>query len=74
MSAESERRIAYERAAASLPSLDMSNWTWTDRDIDVLRKACAVRFDESLRTETLMMIAHAGMRLLLSRPSLGEEG
>jgi hypothetical protein len=64
---EQERREALERATAHLPKLDFSGWVWTDEEVDILRKACAKRFGEELRTESLFTIAVAGMRILAAR-------
>jgi hypothetical protein len=68
---EQERHDAYRRAAANLPEMDMSGWVWTDEEVAVLRKACAKRFDETLRTESLFSVAVAGMRLLKAREAAG---
>ncbi len=64
---ESERREAYQRASAHLPMPDTSNWVWSEREVDILRKACAVRFGETLRTESLFYIAMAGIRMAMAR-------
>ena len=67
MLTEQERREAYERAAAGLPAIDMGGWVWTDHETDILRKACAKRFGETIRTESLFAIAAATMRILAAR-------
>lgn len=64
---EVERHAVFKAAAASLPAFDMSGWVWTDQEVNILRKACAVRFDETLRTESLFHIASAALRIFLSR-------
>lgn len=64
---ESERREAYERAAAHLPKVDLHGWVWTAAETDILRKACATRFDETLRTESLFAIAAAALRIAAGR-------
>lgn len=64
---ERQRREAFEQAAIGLPTLDMTAWFWTEQEVDVLRKACAVRFNETLRTESLFKVAATGMRILLAR-------
>jgi hypothetical protein len=60
---ESERHAAYEVAAAHLPPSPSAGRVWTDREVDVLRKACAARFNEDVRTETLLWIARAALRI-----------
>lgn len=42
-------------------------WVWSEDEIMMLRAACARRFDESLRTESLFCIAATGIRIYLSR-------
>lgn len=71
---EAERRAAYRAAAAHLPTVDMSDWVWTEQEVEVLRRACGVRFDESLRTESLFTIAQAAMRIAQARARLGSQG
>lgn len=62
----SDRRAVYEAAASYLPPVSLAGRVWTEREVDVLRKACAVRFDENVRTETLFTIAAAAMRIAKS--------
>lgn len=69
---EQERHDAFAAAADHLPRLDFSQWVWTDDEVEVLRKACAKRFGETLRTESLFAIATAGMRLAAARGMLRE--
>lgn len=67
-----ERRQDYEGSASYLPLVKWPGGPWTDREIDVLRKACAVRFDEDVRTETLFAIASAAIRIFHHREKGGE--
>lgn len=64
---EAQRREAFHRVAYVMPPMDMSGWVWTQEETEILRRACAVRFDESLRTESLFSVAAAAMRILLWR-------
>jgi hypothetical protein len=65
---EADRNAAYRAATAHLPPLtDAGVWIWSDADIDILRKAFASRFGDTSRTEPLMMVAAAGIRIALAR-------
>lgn len=64
---EDERREELERASSMFPKIDMRDWTWTDDEIFLLRKACAMRFGEDLRTESLMAIARAALQIEAAR-------
>lgn len=50
-----------------LPAIDDRAWFWSDQEINILRAACARRFGETLRTESLFSIAATGIRLFLHR-------
>lgn len=68
MKTEAERTEEFRKATAHLPSLPagMVARTWTDQETEALRKACARRFGEDVRTETLYTIAAVAMRIALS--------
>lgn len=67
MRTASERRKAYEDTSAHLPDFEWPGGNVTEEEIEILRKACAVRFDESVRTETLFYIASAAVRIFKAR-------
>lgn len=69
---ESERRRAFEIATANLPSIKWPGGPWTDAEVGILRKACAMRFDEDVRTETLFAIASVAVRIFKQRELAGE--
>lgn len=62
---EAERSEKHSQLTAHLPPLleNGSIWMWTDDEIEILRAACAKRFDETLRTESLFCIASTGIRI-----------
>ena len=64
---EHERRVAFEQAVEKLPTVTWPGGHWTEEEIEILRKACAMRFDEDVRTETLFAIAHAAVRIFKQR-------
>ena len=62
---EHQRREDFAATAKDLPKLPhfAVGRTWTERETEVLRKACKIRFNEDVRTETLYSIAVAAMRI-----------
>jgi hypothetical protein len=64
---EDHRRRIYEVASQKLPPFDVRGWRWSDEELSILKKACAVRFDETVRTETLLWIAAAAIKIYRSR-------
>lgn len=69
-SAEAERRMRLEDLTKNLPPLPDIPWVWTDEETEMLRAACAKRFGESVRTETLFAIAATGIRIYMSRATI----
>lgn len=69
-SAEAERRMRLEDLTKNLPPLPDIPWVWTDEETEMLRAACATRFGESVRTETLFAIAATGIRIYMSRATI----
>lgn len=70
---EAERHSEYRRATSRLPPLsepDDDIWVWSDQEIDILRKAFAARFGDTSRTEPLMMVAAAGIRIAKARMAM----
>jgi hypothetical protein len=49
------------------PSSEHKPWVWSEDETYALRAACANRFDESLRTESLFCIAATAIRIYLGR-------
>lgn len=68
---EHERRVAFEDAVSNLPPVKWPGGHWTEEEVEILRKACAMRFDETVRTETLFAIAHAAVRIFKQRELAG---
>ena len=66
---ESERNKKLADATAHLPPFkdDDEIWVWSEEEIKMLRLACAKRFGETLRTESLFCIAATGIRIFNSR-------
>ena len=66
---EADRRKRLERLRpADAPEGYFISWCWSDRDLDRLRTAFQVRFDEPVpRTETLMAAAAEGIRIWIER-------
>ena len=73
---ESDRHKIWELLTGNLPSLPTNNetpWLWSDKEIDMLRAACAKRFDEKISTESLMCIAATGIRIYLNKMNNPDE-
>lgn len=67
---ESTRHSKLNWMTNSLPCLSTvapDGWVWTDEETAILRTACAARFDERLRTESLYCIAATAIRIYLMR-------
>lgn len=65
-----EKRVErLNKAGASLPPFNPIGdvFVWSEDDKERLRAACALRFGEELRTESLFCIAAMGVRIWLSR-------
>lgn len=65
---EVERRERLEGMRRDTPKLGPVKISWTEHDIERLKAAFAVRFNEPLpRTETLMAVASEGARIYRER-------
>jgi hypothetical protein len=64
---ENERNAAFRAAVAHLPDFPGDGWVWTNKELDILRKAGFSRHAETIRTETLMRVAATGIRMWLGR-------
>ena len=67
---EAKRSAKLKELTAHLPEIPSDEsrpWVWSDKEIEMLRAACAKRFGETLRTESLFCIAATGIRIYLSR-------
>lgn len=65
---EKDRKDKLKELTKDLPRFnDGKLWVWTDAEIEMLRAACKTRFDEDIRSESLMFIAATGIRIYKAR-------
>lgn len=68
METEAERSKKLTQLTKHLPPLTEGEvWFWSNEEIEMLRAACAKRFGERIRTESLFSIAATGIRIYRSR-------
>ena len=54
------------------PNKEQEPWVWGEDETAMLRAACAARFDETLRTESLYCIAATAIRIYMGRIKYAE--